>query len=57
MAHSKPYNFIDPLRETSKTSCKPANTLIDPNLTLGMVDKDAVIDKAWLVGKIIYLSY
>ena len=67
MAHSKKGIFIsqqkyiiDLLKETSKTACKPASTLIDPNLKLGNAEEDTAVDKEMyqrLVGRLIYLSH
>ncbi|RVW24991.1 Retrovirus-related Pol polyprotein from transposon TNT 1-94 [Vitis vinifera] len=36
---------IDLLKEAGKTACKPASTLIDPNLRLGEAEKNAIVDK------------
>ena len=67
VAHSKTGIFIsqqkyitDLLKETGKTSCKPASTPIDPNLKLGNTEEDTVVDKEMyqrLVGRLIYLSH
>ena len=67
MAHSKQGIFISQqkyvinlLKETGKTACKPASTLIDPNLRLGEAEKNATVDKEMyqrLVGRLIYLSH
>jgi len=67
VAHSKKGIFIsqqkyiiDLLKETSKTACKPASTLIDPNLKLGNAEEDTAVDKEMyqrLVGRLIYLSH
>lgn len=46
--------------ETGKTTCKPANTPVDPNVKLGNAEEDITIDKEMyqrLVGKLIYLSH
>lgn len=52
MVHSKEAIFISQqkyvtnlLKETSKTTCKPASTLINPNLKLGMIEEDVVVHK------------
>jgi hypothetical protein len=67
VAHSRQGIFIsqqkyvtDLLKETSKTACKPTSTPIDPNLRLGMAEKDDAIDREMyqhLVGRLIYLSH
>ena len=67
VAHSKKGIFIsqqkyitDLLKETSKTTCKPASTPIDPNLKLGSAEEDTAVDKEMyqrLVGRLIYLSH
>ena len=67
MAHSKKGIFISQqkyitglLKETGKTTCKPANTPIDPNLKLGNTEEDTAVDKEMyqrLVGRLIYLSH
>jgi len=67
VAHSKKGIFIpqqkyitDLLKETGKTTCKPVNTPIDPNLKLGNAKKYTAVDKEMyqrLVGKLIYLSH
>ena len=46
--------------ETGKTTCKSANTPVDPNVKLGNAEEDITIDKEMyqrLVGKLIYLSH
>ena len=67
VVHSKKGIFIsqqkyitDLLKETGKTTCKPANTPIDPNLKLGNAEEDTAVDKEMyqrLVGRLIYLSH
>ena len=67
VAHSRQGIFIsqqkyvtDLLRETGKTTCKPASTPIDPNLKLGKAEKDVTMDREMyqhLVGRLIYLSH
>jgi len=52
--------IIDLLKETGKTTCKPASTLVDPNTKLGSAEEDITVDKEMyqrLVGKLIYLSH
>lgn len=52
--------ITDLKQETGKTSCKPANTPVDPNEKLGNAEEDIAVDKEMyqrLVGKLIYLSH
>ncbi|WVZ24536.1 hypothetical protein V8G54_003080 [Vigna mungo] len=67
VAHSKKGIFIsqqkyitDLLKETGKTGCRPASTPVDPNIKLGSMEEDVVVDKEMyqrLVGRLIYLSH
>lgn len=47
-------------KETGKTACEAASTLIDPNLRLVKAEEDAIVDREMyqrLVGRLIYLSH
>ena len=67
VAYSKKGIFIsqqkyvtDLLKETGRTTCKPASTPIDPNMKLGSMEEDVTVDKGMyqkLVGRLIYLSH
>lgn len=37
--------ILNLLQEAGKTMCKPSNTLMDPNLTLGTCDEDSQVNK------------
>ena len=67
VTHSKKGIFIsqqkyitDLLKETGKTTCKPASTPVDSNIKLGSAEEDIVMDKELykrLGGRLIYLFH
>lgn len=56
-----PQKYVtDLLKETTKTTCKPVSTLIDPNLKLTNVEEDLAVEREMcqcLVGRLLYLCY
>jgi len=52
--------ITDFLKETRKTTCEPVSTPVDPNIKLGSVEEDNVVNKEMYqrrVDKVIYLSH
>ncbi|CAA7390863.1 unnamed protein product [Spirodela intermedia] len=52
--------ILDLLQETGKLECKPADTPIDPNLSLGEGKESDQVDKSSyqrLIGRLIYLNH